>query len=182
MKKKIGVVLVLSLLWILLPYSKAEAAYNSEYKNYVPDSKSNEEAIEILKRDGDLENAKSRFSLDKITTEQPAESINPLISARSGRPNFYYVDEYKTVYGIYQIRTNSLAPTAFSWYQNGIPASIVVWSGLDRIYSFYGAPIRDTGLGAYDAGYYWRRFSCMERGQTIYVWLSVWNLNNLVYR
>ncbi|WP_430602208.1 hypothetical protein IGJ02_002516 [Enterococcus sp. DIV0724b] len=158
----------------------AAVAYNSDYKDFVPDPKSNKEALEILKRDGDL--SKTRFPLDKITTEQPVESTSPLYTKRSGRPEFYYVDEARTIYGLYQFRTNYLARVKFNWYDNGIPASAVVWTGQDRVYCFVGSPIRDTGVGTYDGGYYWRRFLSYDKGRPIYYWLNAWNLNDLVYR
>ncbi|WP_348920115.1 hypothetical protein [Enterococcus rotai] len=174
------------ILFGLLCCSIFVATENVNAEAYIGDTDSieinpsaNKEAIEILKKDGDL--GSTRFPLDKITTEEPVQSTNPLFNQRSGRIQFYYVDESKDIHGLSQIRTNYLAPAAFNWYQNGIPYSAVSWTGQDRVYYFTRIRVYDTGIGAYDAGYYWRRFSSIDKGRVIYFWLTAWNITNLIY-
>lgn len=106
----------------------------------------------------------------------------------------YRADEIKHVAGLYQIRCNELAPTAFTWLENGIPVSMVNWYNADgtnrtdgqdkdfkagMYFTFEGdeAHITDTGIGGYNYGYYWRKFTFGKFGA---VWLSAWNKNHLV--
>lgn len=106
----------------------------------------------------------------------------------------YRADEVKFVSGCYQIKCNDLAPTQFTWLENGIPVAMVNWvnkngsnmtDGKDKdfkagmYFTFAGdeAHITDTGQGGYNYGYYWRKFTFGKFGT---VWLSAWNKNHLV--
>lgn len=106
----------------------------------------------------------------------------------------YQADEIKFVNGMYQIKSNFLCPVGFDWSENGIPVSMVNWVNADGTNRADGkdkdfkkgdwfsfeldeAHIRDTGVGGYYGGYYYRQF---EFGQFGLVWLSCWNKDDLV--
>lgn len=137
------------------------------------DHDANKEAIRILKNNGDIENAP--VSLDKLTTETPVQSLNISRMSRAAL-QMYTTNEGKNIYGIYQFRCNKLAPVGFNWYQNGIPAYATQQVSASR-FVFKTANVWDTGVGAYDKGYYWRNFGTPWGS----FWASVWNLNDLFY-
>lgn len=106
----------------------------------------------------------------------------------------YRADEVTFVSGIYQVRCNELAPTHFTWVENGIPVGLINWvnkdgsnrtDGADKdfkagmYFTFIGDEnhIADTGEGGYNHGYYWRKFIFGKFGP---VWLSAWDKNHLV--
>lgn len=106
----------------------------------------------------------------------------------------YRADDVKFVSGLWQIKCNDLTPTQFTWIENGIPVAMVNWvdkngknitDGKDNqfkkgmYFTFAGDEtyITDTGVGGYNYGYYWRKFTFGNFGA---VWLSAWNKNHLV--
>lgn len=106
----------------------------------------------------------------------------------------YQANDVKFVHGIYQIKCDYLAPTQFTWTENGIPVAMVNWvdkngknltDGKDKdfkkgmYFTFAGdeAHITDTGEGGENYGYYWRKFIFGEFGE---VWLSAYDKNHLV--
>lgn len=112
----------------------------------------------------------------------------------SSKYKVYRADDVKFVSGLWQIKCNDLTPTQFSWLENGIPVAMVNWvdkngknitDGKDNqfkkgmYFTFAGdeVNISDTGVGGYNYGYYWRKFTFGNFGA---VWLSAWNKNHLV--
>lgn len=175
--KLLGVTLGLSLLGIaglLFNGSKAEAAaYDSNYENFTPNPEANAEAIEILRKDGDLES--SPFPIESLTIEQPIESTIELPLARAALQK-YRASALKEVYrGSYQWRVNELAPVGFNWIDNGIPTSIT--NGFGNGFTFNSSKVSDTRVGTWQYGYYWRKFNTSEGA----FWASVWDKNDLLY-
>lgn len=172
--KVLSLVLGLSLLSVaglLTANLKAEAAaYDSNYINFIPDPEANEKAIQLATKDEDATSIP--VPLENLTTEQPPQAKQ--LTARAALQK-YRGNEYKEIYGIYQWRINELAPVGFAWYENGIPSSVT--KGLGSSLTFNSSKISDTGVGGWQYGYYWRKFSTAQGT----FWASAWNKSDLLY-
>ncbi|MGX7417192.1 hypothetical protein ACWOFR_00155 [Carnobacterium gallinarum] len=156
-------------------------AYNPSYENFAPSQKANEEAIRLLKESGDdLQNLP--VPVESLTIEQPIESTiganSSLIRATKRSYNIDAILIDKNTNRV-EYRSNYLAPAGFTWYDNGIPTSAVT-KGSGNWFQFNGN-VADTGIGAYDQGWYWRKFSTITNNKVLYFWASAWNLNDLIY-
>lgn len=122
------------------------------------------------------------------TNNKPNTTLSPQDKA------YYEANDVQFVNGIYQIKCDYLCPIGFTFFENGLPVSMVNWvdnegndipNGEDKdfktgmFFNFVGYEnnITDTGIGGYYGGYYFRKF---EFGQFGTVWLSCWNKNDLV--
>jgi len=106
----------------------------------------------------------------------------------------YKINDVKEVNGIWQLRSNYLVPTDFTWNDNGIPLDDVdftdangnklsnqVWDGTQKYFKFrVGSMTAKTGLTKGSGGYYWVQFESDNGDGTL--WLSCDNLNDLYYR
>lgn len=188
MKKMLfSCVLGLGIIMIIIPVKVNAAAYVGNTDAIVINKEANEEAITILEETDGLEDCP--FPLEKLTTDEPSQKnqlgITPYavksyrVNA-SGTTQVYIVPN--AVSGQSAVRINELVPVGFDWYQNGIPSVSAISAGYGLVY-FNGAWIDDSGIGAYDMGYYWRRLRFYKPGNWGYlkdVWLSVWDKNDLL--
>ena len=120
------------------------------------------------------------------TNQQPAAPAAP--SPKPSSKAYYLANDVAFINGIYQIKCDYLAPSAyFDWTDNGIPVALVNWvdengnnvpDGADKdfkpgMYFSFAIDedqITDTGEGGYNHNYYWRKFIFGPYGT---VWLSV---------
>ncbi len=103
--------------------------------------------------------------------------------------------------GEWKVRCDFLVPTQFTWAENGIPLSVIVftdkngnklsnqtWNGTQRHFVFSKDLVNlilsdDRKEGGYNYGFYWRKFYYRGIGLLCNppIWLSVWNLEDLLY-
>lgn len=152
------------------------AAYVGDTDNIKVDAESNKEAIRLLTESGEIDEVD--IPLDKIGYEPPKESINNLGMQRK-LPTSYNYFQSTYLYGMYQLRSQTLAPAGFNWKDNGIPANCtsVRIPGSSGFFSFKLGTVSDAGFSGYDAGYYWRKFNTPWGS----FWASAWNLDHLIY-
>lgn len=158
---------------VFLGVSGNAEAYVGDTDSVKIDSEANKKAIELLKASGELGDV--RFPLDKLTTETPIQSEFISENLRVA-PKNYRAYQWQYVNGMTQAYCKELAPVGFNWTDNGIP-EVATYSHTGSIFSFKPGYVWDTGVGAYDSGYYWRKIGT-SKGT---FWASVWNLNNLIY-
>lgn len=171
--------LVLCLLLVGIGFGAGSASaevYVGDTDNIKIDEASNKEAIRMLTDSGEIDEI--AFPLDKIAAEPPMESIDNFGMLRK-LPRYYYYNESKYVFGMYQLRSAELAPAGFKWLDNGIPTSCttVRIPGKSGSFAFKSNVVSDAGISAYDAGFYWRKFNTPSGS----FWASVSSLNRLIY-
>jgi hypothetical protein len=149
-------------------------AFVGDTENIKIDKQKNQKAIEILQSNGDLDSL--QFPIEKLTTEPPIQEISTNQNLRAALKRYYADGGSRHINGFWQMRCTELAPVGFNWTDNGIPKdSTTVYSNAS--FSFKANRVWDTGVGAYDKGYYWRNIGTPQGS----FWASVWNLNDLLY-
>lgn len=133
-------------------------------------------------------NGRPRETVYRLNAQAQATPIQP---QASNKLKVYQVNDLQFVNGIWQVRCDDLCPTDFDWTDNGIDVADiditdasgnVISDQVTKVGSYFVInpnKIVSDGEGAYGSGgYYWRHITLAASGQ---IWLSVWNINHLLY-
>lgn len=127
------------------------------------------------------------FRWNGQSTPQAPQEERP----KNGSLKIYRVDDLQFVNGIWQVYCEDLVPVEFDWTENGIACEdidLVDTNGNllpdqeTKVGSYFvvnPAKVVSDGAGAYGSGnYYWRHVELSASGR---IWLSVWDINHLLY-
>lgn len=133
-------------------------------------------------------NGRPRETVYRLNAQAQAA---PAQSQTSNKLKIYQVNDLQFVNGIWQVKCDDLCPIDFDWTDNGIDvADIDITDANGNVISdqetkvgsyFVINPdkVVSDGPGAYGSGsYYWRHVTLAASGQ---IWLSVWDVNHLLY-
>lgn len=116
-------------------------------------------------------------ALGNASTNESAVTPPASGGSTTKKLHIYKINEVKQVNGIWQLRSDYLAPTDFTWIDNGIPLDDIdftdangnklsnqVWNGTQKYFTFrVGSLTAKTGLTKGSGGYYWVKFDCGGR-------------------
>jgi hypothetical protein len=135
-------------------------------------------------------NGRPRETVFRENGQAAAPQPAPLAN-KSQNLKIYRVDDLQFVNGIWQVRCDDLCPVDFDWTDNGIDVADiditdangnVIDDQVTKVGSYFVInpnKVVSDGEGAYGSGsYYWRHITLAASGQ---IWLSVWDINHLLY-
>lgn len=134
-------------------------------------------------------NGRPRETVYRLNAHEQAEPTPQL--QKNGKLKVYQVNDLRFVNGIWQVRCDDLCPVDFDWTDNGIDVADidlvdsngnVLADQVTKVGSYFVInpdKVISDGEGAYGSGgYYWRHITLAASGQ---IWLSVWDINHLLY-